>query len=781
MTQPQPPSPTGPWIDRCERLLRRVGALRPGEPLLMSRVGLAFDDYLRRRDFSRPRDFSRLRSPGRPGLVSIVLPVYNGEDYLREALDSVLAQTWPEWELIVVNDGSTDATAAIVEEYARRDGRIVAVHQANQKLPGALNAGFRRARGEFLTWTSADNRLRPAFLERLVRELRERPEVDMVYADYDLIDGRGAPLRGSDWCVPFQDPPGSEHIRPTGDVSMLNLVDGNYVGAAFLYRDRVARLVGGYATRFFTCEDYDFFMRVNERLALRRARTREILYEYRLHGGSLTANKDAFGRDARTRALMVFDDFRRDFALHPVAWRVGAASGDAPAQSLAAALGRQAAEAGGLILEDGAAWGELPRLWFPAVAAWVASTPEAPAPEGFLSAPPHVLKVLIHAGEGAPAAPAPEGWDLCLAASAAEPPPGSGWFATDCMATLRAALELRARALQEAALDAAAAAPSEQELAASVVICTYRRSERLRRALRSACRQGGDGWAYEVIVVNNNPGEDLSEVVEACRREACAGAPERLRLITCPHRGLSFARNAGVAAARGEIVTFLDDDAVADEGWLERLLAAYAGEPALGALGGAIRMAQPRPRPWWFKDEFLKFWSAFAPGGAGLRLVSEWTEFPYGANWSARRAALLQSGGFRIAYGRRGRDAGAGEEVVAALLIQRLGYQVGVLPEAGVGHDVEPERYTLGNLWRTVRGGYGVRLRMQSSFYIAPGLSAGGLARHAARRFLAALLPLRQSGPERVEHLLFGLAALRTAGRCLLALLARLRRPRYRD
>lgn len=87
-------------------------------------------------------------------LVSIVLPVYNGEKYLRESLDSILAQTMEDWELIAVDDCSKDATPQILADYAASDSRIRVMRNAeNQRLPRSLNIGFAEARGEFLTWT----------------------------------------------------------------------------------------------------------------------------------------------------------------------------------------------------------------------------------------------------------------------------------------------------------------------------------------------------------------------------------------------------------------------------------------------------------------------------------------------------------------------------------------------------------------------------------------------------------------------------------------------------
>jgi glycosyltransferase involved in cell wall biosynthesis len=125
-----------------------------------------------------------------------VLPVYNGEDYIEQAVRSVLAQSYSDFELLVVDDGSTDRTWAILARLTMEDARIRLIRQKNQRLPSALAAGFRAATGEFLTWTSADNVLKPGCLETLVDELRAHPERDLVYANLDLTACRSSSRRG---------------------------------------------------------------------------------------------------------------------------------------------------------------------------------------------------------------------------------------------------------------------------------------------------------------------------------------------------------------------------------------------------------------------------------------------------------------------------------------------------------------------------------------------------------------------------------------------------------
>ena len=114
--------------------------------------------------------------------VSIVLPTYNGEKFIRESIDSILYQTFTDWELIIVNDCSTDGTPNIVNRYAASDSRIRVIHnKENQKLPESLNIGFREARGEYLTWTSDDNMYLPSALEKMIIIIYQLPWNEWMY------------------------------------------------------------------------------------------------------------------------------------------------------------------------------------------------------------------------------------------------------------------------------------------------------------------------------------------------------------------------------------------------------------------------------------------------------------------------------------------------------------------------------------------------------------------------------------------------------------------------
>lgn len=125
-------------------------------------------------------------------LVSIVVPVYNGARFLREAIDSLLAQTYPRCEIIAVDDGSTDATPEVLAAY---DTRVTRLRQANRGQAAAMNAGWARSQGRVLSYLSADDRLRPSAVETAVRTLHAHPDAVAVYGDYGLMDPASALLR----------------------------------------------------------------------------------------------------------------------------------------------------------------------------------------------------------------------------------------------------------------------------------------------------------------------------------------------------------------------------------------------------------------------------------------------------------------------------------------------------------------------------------------------------------------------------------------------------------
>lgn len=221
-------------------------------------------------------------------LISIVLPVYNGAKYLRESIDSVLAQTYTNWELLIVDDCSKDETPEIAQEYIRKDPRIQYYrNKENLRLPRNLNKGFSMTKGNYVTWTSDDNRYRPEALERMYRALVEQPNAQLVYASFDIIDENGIVT--------------ATYIAKQSD--MKRLVGYNTVGACFLYTRKAYETVGDYDSELILVEDYDYWQRIAAQFEI--IALTETLYDYRHHSGALTSTmrQDQFNRNREKMLL----------------------------------------------------------------------------------------------------------------------------------------------------------------------------------------------------------------------------------------------------------------------------------------------------------------------------------------------------------------------------------------------------------------------------------------------------------------------------------------------
>jgi len=124
--------------------------------------------------------------------VSVVIPVFNSERFLRESIESVFNQTWKNFEIIAIDDGSTDKSLEILQQFS---DKITVLSQPNQGLAAALNAGIKKIHGKWFKWFSPDDVLYPNAIETLVNEAKKLPENTIVYSNWDLIDEQNKRLR----------------------------------------------------------------------------------------------------------------------------------------------------------------------------------------------------------------------------------------------------------------------------------------------------------------------------------------------------------------------------------------------------------------------------------------------------------------------------------------------------------------------------------------------------------------------------------------------------------
>ena len=209
-------------------------------------------------------------------LVSVIIPCYGQAAYLEEAIESVLAQTYAQVEVVVVDDGSPDNAARL----AGRFPWVRCVRQANAGLAGARNTGIRESEGELLVFLDADDRLLPRALEVGVEELRAHPEAAFAFGRYRRVGGDGRRLEDD------------EQPRPDADPYSVFL-RYNYAGipATGIFRRSALEEAGNFDETLPGAEDYDLGLRLSRQFAVRPHG--EYVAEYRVHGGGMSRNAAA--------------------------------------------------------------------------------------------------------------------------------------------------------------------------------------------------------------------------------------------------------------------------------------------------------------------------------------------------------------------------------------------------------------------------------------------------------------------------------------------------------
>jgi len=204
------------------------------------------------------------------------MSVYNGERFLRQAVDSILNQTFTDFEFIVVNDGSTDGTAEILSGYAETDLRLRVVTQENRGLIKSLNRAIGVARGEYIARMDADDISMPERLAIQVCWLDTHPQIAVLGTRYDEIDENGRVVRRGNRCV------GSTLVERA-------LLQGNssvFCHGSIMFRRVCFEHVGGYRKQFKHAEDYDLWLRMAEHYELDNVA--ETLYQHRLRLDSVS-------------------------------------------------------------------------------------------------------------------------------------------------------------------------------------------------------------------------------------------------------------------------------------------------------------------------------------------------------------------------------------------------------------------------------------------------------------------------------------------------------------
>jgi glycosyltransferase involved in cell wall biosynthesis len=219
-------------------------------------------------------------------LVSIVIPVYNGANYMRTAIDSALAQTYKAVEVVIVNDGSTDETETIARSYG---DRVRYFSKSNGGQSTALNLGIEMMEGEYFSWLSHDDVYYPEKIERAIDAIKAEPHREdvFIFSDYELIDSNGAGLGIVD----------NSHIRPSGLVFQI-LLQNSINACTLLIRKSHLREIGGFNVYRPHTSDIELISRLAMRF--RAVHIPEVLVQSRMHELQVThtgSNRHAIESD----------------------------------------------------------------------------------------------------------------------------------------------------------------------------------------------------------------------------------------------------------------------------------------------------------------------------------------------------------------------------------------------------------------------------------------------------------------------------------------------------
>jgi glycosyltransferase involved in cell wall biosynthesis len=227
-----------------------------------------------------------------PPKVSLILTIYNRSLYLSQAIASVQAQAYPNYELILWDDGSTDDSGEIAAHHAAQDPRIRYFRAKHQGRNAALRAAHQQAEGQYLGWIDSDDRLTPATLAATVAFLEAEPNVGMVYTDHHIIDAQGNSQSYGHRCqIPY-----------SKDRLLVDFMTFHFR----LFRRESFEQAGGIDPYFESAIDYDLCLRLSEITQIKHLKVP--LYEYRVHSQSMShqsrSRQVQYAKSAVEKAIM---------------------------------------------------------------------------------------------------------------------------------------------------------------------------------------------------------------------------------------------------------------------------------------------------------------------------------------------------------------------------------------------------------------------------------------------------------------------------------------------
>lgn len=231
-------------------------------------------------------------------MVSIIIPNYNKAEFITETLQSVAAQSYTDWECIIVDDGSTDNSLEVIEEIAEQDRRFSYLRKKNEGVSIARNFGIKHSRGQFILPLDSDDVIGPDYLKEAIQVLTEKKSISIVYALAEFIG-----IKKGAWNLP--------------DFNKETMLHTNLVYCAALFRREVFVQSGGYADEFKSgIEDWDFWLTAIEN-QFQFYRIPKVHFYYRIH--EMSRNK-SHKESSSSKSEMYKELIKKHIDLYQANW-----------------------------------------------------------------------------------------------------------------------------------------------------------------------------------------------------------------------------------------------------------------------------------------------------------------------------------------------------------------------------------------------------------------------------------------------------------------------------
>jgi len=223
--------------------------------------------------------------------VSVVIPSYNSAKYITETIESILTSTYQDYEIVIVDDGSTDNTKKIVEDLKKRSDKIQYLYQTNKGLPAARNCGIKSAKGEYILPLDADDRISANYMDEAVQVLEQNNDIKIVYCEAEF----------------FGDRTGKWELPP---FSLKTISRKNIIFACSFYRKKDWKKAGGYSEEMtWGWEDWEFWLSILEHGGTAHQLPITGFY-YRIHASSL---RQGFNKEKKKKTIDFVNKKHQDF------------------------------------------------------------------------------------------------------------------------------------------------------------------------------------------------------------------------------------------------------------------------------------------------------------------------------------------------------------------------------------------------------------------------------------------------------------------------------------